>query len=63
MENHAKIATQNGMKRIRDLCNEAIDHEMGWKSFIATLQYHIEVESSFVETASKTDKILLNKAP
>lgn len=48
----ANVARENGIKEIRYLCDEALDHQMGWKSFCEMVKHRLEIETAFVEMAS-----------
>jgi hypothetical protein len=45
-------ATTTGMREIRRLCDEALDHGMGWPSFCAMIRHRLDMESAFVEMAN-----------
>lgn len=48
----ANVTRENGIKAIRYLCDEALDHQMGWKSFCEMIKHRLESETAFVEMAS-----------
>lgn len=41
-------STDTAIRNIRELCDEAFDHNMSWAQFLALLKTRIEVESEFV---------------
>ena len=47
----ARMAADTGMRAIRRLCDEALDHGMGWPSFCAMIRQRLDHESAFVEMA------------
>lgn len=51
-------ATVTGMREIRRLCDEALDHGMGWPSFCAMIRHRLDMESAFVEEMERREKVL-----
>jgi len=49
------MATITGIKEIRYLCDEAIDHGTGWQSFRTMIEHRLEIEGAFVGIASSAN--------
>lgn len=56
----ARMAAETGMREIRRLCDEALDHGMGWTSFCAMIRQRLDHESAFVEMAKAPNNALSN---
>lgn len=45
----SQTSTETGILSIRRLCDEAIDHKMGWQSFRSMIEHRLNLETEFIE--------------
>lgn len=48
-------ATTTGILAVKRLCEEAIDHEMGWESFAEMIRHKLDTETQFIELAKEDE--------
>jgi len=58
VEEHIKLA-QHGIKKVSELCDEALDHRITWYEFVDRLSSTVSMEVAMIETLPQSTGIHL----